>query len=499
MHSPALPSHDQCEQARLSRDARFDGLFFTAVRSTGIYCRPVCPAPVPRKDNVSYYPSAAAAAADGYRPCLRCRPELSPDDACLLQDRTLNHALALLGEGILQEHPVSALAQALHLSPRQLQRLFVARLGATPAQLHATRRILLAKQLLTETTLPVTQVALAAGFNSLRRFNSAFRSGCGMPPSALRRQQAGVAAGEPVLRLAYRPPLDFAAMLAFLRKRAIPGIEQIDADSYRRVIVHDGHASLIRISAAPGRHELRLQLGASDPRAIPAIVARVRRIFDLDANLDAVHACLMRDPLLARGIAERPGLRVPGGWDGFEVAVRAVLGQQVSVAAATTLARRLVERFGGHLDGLPEGLDRQFPLPADLVDAPLESIGLPRTRAATVRALARACVEGRLQFSRAQTLERFVQQATALPGIGAWTAHYMALRALGLPDAFPAGDLVLQQVLGEGQRLGERATEARSQPWRPWRAYAVLHLWHLAATAESLPSSTSVDTPENPS
>src|SRR5690606_25828358 len=330
MHRPALPSQDQCEQARLSRDARFDGLFFTAVRSTGIYCRPVCPAPVPRKDNVSYYASAAAAAADGYRPCLRCRPELSPDDACLLQDRTLNHALALLGEGILQEHPVSTLAKALHLSPRQLQRLFVARLGATPAQLHATRRILLAKQLLSETTLPVTQVALAAGFNSLRRFNSAFRSGCGLPPSALRRQ-AAAPAGEPVLRLAYRPPLDFAAMLAFLRKRAIPGIEQIDADSYRRVIVHDGHASLIRISANPGRHELRLQLGASDPRAIPAIVARVRRMFDLDANLDAVHACLMREPLLARGIAERPGLRVPRGRDGFEAAVRALLGQQVSV------------------------------------------------------------------------------------------------------------------------------------------------------------------------
>ncbi|MGH8052584.1 MAG: AlkA N-terminal domain-containing protein [Stenotrophomonas sp.] len=481
MHTPSMPSHDQCEQARLARDARFDGLFFTAVRSTGIYCRPVCPAPPPRPRNVSYYPSAAAATAAGYRPCLRCRPELSPDDANLLQDHTLHRALTLLNEGILQDQSAAALATEMGLSARQLQRLFVARLGATPAQLHSTRRLLLAKQLLTETALPVTQIALAAGFNSLRRFNSAFLQGCGMPPSALRRQRGAVNGGEPVLRLAYRPPLDFNAMLAFLRRRSLPGIECINEDSYQRVIVANGSASLIRVTADPKRPELRLQLGTTDPRAIPAIVARVRRVFDLDADLRTVHASLEHEPLLARGIAERPGLRIPGGWDGFEVAARAVLGQQVSVAAATTLARRLVDRFGEHLPGMPEDLDRQFPAPATLVEAPLELIGLPRTRAATLRAVARACAEGRLDFSRAQTLEHFVQQATALPGIGPWTAHYMALRAMGMPDAFPAGDLVLQQVLGEGTRLSEKQTEARSQAWRPWRAYAVLHLWHLSA------------------
>ena len=481
MHNPSLPSYEQCEQARLARDARFDGLFFTAVRSTGIYCRPVCPAPPPHRRNVSYYPSAAAASADGYRPCLRCRPELSPDDANLVQDRTLHRALVLLNEGILQDQPVDALARAMELSPRQLQRLFVARLGATPAQLHTTRRLLLAKQLLTETALPVTQVALAAGFNSLRRFNSAFLAGCGMPPSALRKQHGAVAGGEPVLRLAYRPPLDFPLMLAFLRRRSLPGIECIGQDSYQRVIVSNGSASLIRVTADPRRPELRLQLGTTDPRAIPAIVAKVRRVFDLDADLGTVHAALAKEPLLARGIAQRPGLRIPGGWDGFEVAARAVLGQQVSVAAATTLARRLVDRFGAHLDGMPEGLDRQFPAPQALLDAPLESIGLPRTRAATLRAVAQACADGRLDFSRAQPLDHFVQQAVALPGIGPWTAHYMALRAMGMPDAFPAGDLILQQVLGEGQRLSERETERRSQPWRPWRAYAVLHLWHLAA------------------
>jgi len=304
-----------------------------------------------------------------------------------------------------------------------------------------------------------------------------------MPPTAIRRQRGVLADGALTLRLAYRPPLDFPAMLAFLRRRCIPGIEQIDADSYQRVIGPAERPSVIRVTADPRRSELLLQLGQVDPRAIPGIVRRVRRIFDLDADLRIVHASLSQEPLLARGIAQLPGLRVPGGWDGFEVAVRAVLGQQVSVAAAITLARRVVDRFGTPLQGMPEGLDRQFPSPAQLAEAPLEGIGLPRTRAATVRAVATAVAEGRLDFHAGQRLDAFIARCVALPGIGPWTAHYIALRALALPDAFPAGDLVLQQVLGGDTRLSERATEARSQAWRPWRAYAVLHLWHLATSA----------------
>lgn len=478
----ALPlDYAACESARLARDARFDGVFFTAVRSTGIYCRPVCPAPPPKPRNVDYYPTAAAAAAAGFRPCLRCRPELAPEAQDALSSETLQRALALIHDSFLQDAPVAELAARLGLSARQLQRLFVARLGAAPAQIHATRRLLLAKQLLTETALPITDVALASGYNSLRRFNAAFVDGCGMPPTAIRRQRGTLDAGALTLRLGYRPPLDFAAMLDFLRRRSIPGIECIGPDSYQRVIGPPERPSVIRVSADPKRSELLLQLGQVDPRAIPGIVRRVRRIFDLDADLRIVHATLGKDPLLARGIAQRPGLRVPGGWDGFEVAVRAVLGQQVSVAAATTLARRVVDRFGDALDGMPEGLDRQFPTPQALADAPLESIGLPRTRAATVRAVAAAVVDGRLDFSAGQRLETFVARCVALPGIGPWTAHYMALRALALPDAFPAGDLVLQQVLGGDTRLSERATEARSHAWRPWRAYAVLHLWYLSA------------------
>ncbi len=486
MHPAFLPTYALCEQARLARDARFDGVFFTAVRSTGIYCRPVCPAPPPRRHNVDYYPTAAAAAAAGFRPCLRCRPELAPEAQQHLQEETLRRGLGLIAEGLLQEQPVTALATRLGLSARQLQRLFVARLGATPAQIHANRRLLLAKQLLTETSLSATDVAMAAGFNSLRRFNDAFLRGCGMPPTAIRRQRGQVPCGELVLRLGYRPPLDFAAMLQFLRRRALPGIEAIDGAVYRRVVGSPGRASVLEVRADPRRPELLLRLGDVDPRSIPDLVRRVRRLFDLDADLRTVHATLARDPLLAGAIERRPGLRVPGGWDGFEVAVRAVLGQQVSVAAATTLASRLVQQFGEPLPGMPEGLDRQFPSPARLADAPLEGIGLPRTRAATLRALAIACRDGQLDFSSGQGLEDFVQRCVALPGIGPWTAHYIALRALSLPDAFPAGDLVLQQVLGQGVRLSERATEARSQAWRPWRAYAVLHLWHLAANPVQL-------------
>ena len=483
MHTSSLPSQAQCEQARRARDPRFDGLFYTAVRTTGIYCRPVCPAPAALQRNVHYFASAAAAAAAGYRPCLRCRPELSP--ARPGQQPALQQALALVNEGFLQDQPVTTLARRVGLGPRQLQRLFIQQFGATAHQLHRNNRLLLAKQLLSETRLAITEVAAAAGFNSLRRFNAAFAAACRMTPTALRQHAGPLSAGQPVLRLAYRPPLDFTSMLAFLARRSLPGIEQVHPQYYRRVLVVDGRASVIGVRACPRRPELLLELGDTAPTAIPAVLARVRQLFDLDADLATVHACLQHEPLLAQGIAARPGLRIPGGWDGFEVAVRAVLGQQVSVAAATTLARRLVDAFGIPLPGMPAGLDRQFPSPTQLCQAPLEQIGLPRSRAATLRALASACVLGRLDFSPARPLQAFIDQATALPGIGPWTAHYIALRGLSQPDAFPAGDLVVQQVLGQGQRLSQAQAEQRSQRWRPWRAYAVLHLWHLAPTPSS--------------
>ncbi len=486
MHGETLPSREVRFRAMAAKDHRFDGLFFIAVRTTGIYCRPVCPAPPPKRQNISFYPNAAAAATAGYRPCLRCRPELSPEAHAQVREDTVRRALAMIAEGALQDDSCASLAARVGLSARQLQRVFLTHVGATPHAVHATRRLLLAKQLLTETALPVTDVALAAGYNSLRRFNAAFKDGCGMPPGAIRRQKSADAApsGTLTLRLGYRPPLDFPRLLAFLAKRSIPGIERVNADSYERVVGTTDAPAWIRVSEVAARPELRLEIDAADPRAIPDIVRRVRRMFDLDADLRAVHAVFADDPSLARAIALHPGLRVPCGWDGFELAVRAVLGQQISVAGATTLARRLVDTWGVQRTAITAGrigLDRAFPSPQCLRDAPLENIGLPRTRAATLRALSAAVAEGRLSFEAGQTLEAFVQRATALPGIGAWTAQYIAMRALALPDAFPAGDLVLQQRLAPPglARLSERATEARSQAWRPWRAYAVLHLWHL--------------------
>jgi len=485
MSYASMPSPAICDRARASKDARFDGLFFTAVRSTRIYCRPVCPAPTPKRSNVLYYPTAAAASAAGYRPCLRCRPELSPDAHARGGEDTVQRALELIADGVLQDASIETLATQVGIGSRQLRRVFLARTGATPIAVHTTRRLLLAKQLLTETTLPVTQVALAAGFNSLRRFNTAFLEGCGMPPTAIRRQRGETPSGALTLRLGYRPPLAFEAMLAFLARRAIPGIERVGADSYERVVGPTNASTWIRVTASTAKPELLLEISNTDPRAIPEIVRRVRRVFDLDADLVAVHAALREEPLLAKAIRKRPGLRVPGGWDGFEIAVRAVLGQQISVAGATTLARRLVDAYGetrtptrdGHA---PDDLNRAFPPPQRLRDAPLEALGMPKSRAATLRSLCAAVVDGRVDFSVGQRLDTFVEKMTALPGIGTWTAHYIAMRALGHPDAFPAGDLVLQQVLGGGQRLSERATDARSQAWRPWRAYSVLHLWHLA-------------------
>jgi AraC family transcriptional regulator of adaptative response / DNA-3-methyladenine glycosylase II len=484
MSYASMPSSTICDRARASKDARFDGLFFTAVRSTGIYCRPVCPAPTPKRSNVSYYPSAAAATSAGYRPCLRCRPELSPEANARGGDDTVQRALALIADGVLQDASIEALASQVGIGGRQLRRVFLARTGATPIAVHTTRRLLLAKQLLTETTLPVTQVALAAGFNSLRRFNAAFLEGCGMPPTAIRRLRGETPDSALTLRLGYRPPLDFSAMLAFLGKRAIPGIERIGVDSYERVIGPVDASAWIRVTADPVKPELRLEISNTDPRAIPDIVRRVRRVFDLDADLAAVHSVLRDEPLLAKAIRKHPGLRVPGGWDGFEIAVRAVLGQQVSVAGATTLARRIVDAYGASRIDARAGLDRLFPTPQHLREAPLEAIGLPKSRAATLRSLANAVIDSRIHFGPGQRLDAFVESMVALPGIGPWTAHYIAMRALGHPDAFPAGDLVLQQVMGGDTRLSERATDARSQAWRPWRAYAVLQLWHLSNDAK---------------
>ncbi|WP_426689738.1 AlkA N-terminal domain-containing protein [Rhodanobacter ginsengiterrae] len=485
--APALPAPHVCEQARRSRDARFDGLFFTAVSSTGIYCRPVCPAPAAKRANVRYFANAAAAEAAGYRPCLRCRPELAPGhDEWPRGNRLVAHALKLIEAGALAEQSLDALAMCVGIGARQLRRLFVDHVGAPPISVHTTRRLLFAKQLLTETALPVTEVALAAGFGSLRRFNAAFAQANRMAPRELRRHPRAVAGAPLLLRLGYRPPYAFDAVLAFLRTRALPGVELVDEHAYARVFGPAHTPGWLRLRAWPGgEHALQLELVCPQPTQILGVVTTLRRMFDLDANPQAITDTFRHDPILGPLRQRLPGLRLPGGWDGFEIAVRAILGQQISVAAARTLATRIVLRWGEPLPSAPlPGLERLFPTAAVLAAADLREIGVTGARAATINGVARAMLDGRVDFRAGQSLDEFVARWVALPGIGAWTAHYIAMRALGDPDAFPAADLILRrEATTAATPLDTRALTAQAEAWRPWRAYAVMHLWRNAADA----------------
>lgn len=486
-HIATLPAVHVCERARLSRDARFDGLFFTAVTSTRIYCRPVCPAPSPKPANVRYYASAAAAEAAGFRPCLRCRPELAPGNAAWRHgEHVVARALKLIDAGLLTEHSLAAMAARVGVGARQLRRLFVAHLGVPPIEVHTTRRLLFARQLLTETALPVTEVALAAGFGSLRRFNAAFAQANRMPPRELRRQPRTATGDALVLRLGYRPPYDFEALLGFLRARALPGVERVGTHDYARTFGPAAAPGWLRLGTWPGgRHELKLELHCPQPAQVLSMVTRLRRMFDLDADPWAIAAALGSSALLKPLLRKRPGLRLPGGWDGFEIAVRAVLGQQVSVAAARTLAARIVQRYGETLAAPPApGLERLFPTPERLAAADLREIGVTAARAATIRGMAQALRDGRIDFRAEQSLDAFVERWVALPGIGEWTAHYVAMRALSHPDAFPAADLILRRAAaGAGPELSAKALTALAEAWRPWRAYAVMHLWRSAADA----------------
>ena len=482
--SPTPLDRQICDQARLSRDTRFDGLFFTAVTSTGIYCRPVCPAPSPKPQNVRYYPTAAAAEAAGFRPCLRCRPELAPgNDSWRHGDHVVARALKLIEHGELDTLSLEDLAQRVGVGSRQLRRLFVDKLGAPPIHVHTTRRLLFAKQLLTETAMPITEVAMASGFGSLRRFNTAFLQANRISPRELRRHPRAAPGEALVLRMGYRPPYDFGAILAFLRGRALPGVEVVDEHSYSRVFGSTDTPGWLRVTAWPGNEPaLQLQLHCPEPQHMLHVVGRLRRMFDLDAEPQAINESLRGDRLLKPMLRKYPGLRLPGGWDGFEIAVRAILGQQVSVAAARTLASRIVHRYGTPLNvpGQPN-LERLFPGPEQLADADLTTIGLTRARAETVRGMARAMLEGRVDFRSEQSLDEFVERWIALPGIGEWTAHYMAMRALSHPDAFPAADLILRRAAADGgDALSTKALTERAQGWRPWRAYTVMHLWRAA-------------------
>jgi len=476
-----------CYRAISTRDARFDGRLFVGVSTTGIYCRPICPARTPKFENVSFYPSAAAAQEAGFRPCLRCRPETSPALAFWRgTSNTVSRALALIEAGGLDEADVDGLAERLGVGARQLRRLFRQHVGASPIAVAQTRRVLLAKQLIHETTLPMAEVALASGFNSVRRFNETFAHLFGRAPASLRRirERGKRDAGALSVHLAYRPPYDWDAMLAFLAPRAIPGVETVTDNRYRRSIAI-GEASGVLCVAPADRNRVTVTVRFPNMAALSTIIARVRRVFDLAADPDTIGAHLAQDPALAPLVRARPGLRVPGAWDGFELAVRAIFGQQITVPAATRLLGRLVELHGV---ALPEemrgvdGLTHVFPSPARIAGIEL-GLGMPRARAAAVTSLATALVADPAIFSPGISLDGAIAKLRALPGIGEWTAQYIAMRELREPDAFPAADIGLIRAMAapDGRRPTPPELLALAERWRPWRAYAALHLWASGA------------------
>ncbi len=470
-----------CDRARRSRDARFDGRFFIAVTSTGIYCRPICPARTAKDEHVRYFPTAAAAEAAGFRPCLRCRPEASPGTPAWLGTSGLvSRALRLIGDGALDDAGVEPLADRLGVTGRHLRRLFIQHLGATPLDVAMTRRVHFAKKLLDETTLPINQVAFASGFRSLRRFNSQMRRTYSRTPTELRRHTRQQPEGEPGryrFRLAYRPPYDWEAILSFLAARATPAVESVGACHYRRTIALDGKHGIVEVSPVESRSALWVDVRFSNPQALLTIVERVRRMFDLGADPTVIREHLIDDPLLRVPFTRHPGVRTPGAWDGFELAVRAILGQQVSVRAATTLAGRIAWTFGQPIVD-DRGLNRLFPTAATLSTAALERVGVMPARARTIRTLARRVVDGSISFDVGREIESVAQALLGVPGIGDWTAQYIAMRAYGEPDAFPSGDLVLRRAAGG---CTAKELDRRSQAWRPWRSYAVMLLWQSGA------------------
>jgi AraC family transcriptional regulator of adaptative response / DNA-3-methyladenine glycosylase II len=472
---------DLCYRALRSRDQRFDGRFFVGVVTTGIYCRPVCPAPTPKRRNVRFFACAAAAAAAGLRPCLRCRPEASPGTpAWLGTSATVSRALRLIEQGALDRGDVEALAQRMGIGERHLRRLFETHLGVPPLAVAQTRRIHFAKRLIDETALPMSEIAFAAGFSSIRRFNAALRGAYGRSPTELRRrgrERSGASA--PIeLRLAYRAPFDWEGMLAFLAPRATPGVEVVTPEAYRRSIDLGGAAGVLEVRHDPAGGGLLLRLPAATSRALVEAVHRVRRLFDLGADPAAIATHFAGDPDLAPRFRRRAGLRIPGAWDGFELAVRAVLGQQVSVARGTEIAGKLTAAFGRPLADAEPGVDALFPTPEALAEADVAGLGLmPAARAEAVRALARAVRGGELALDGARDREAAVEALLRLPGVGPWTAEVVAMRALGEPDAFPAGDLGLRRALGPGSPLSPGALATRAEAWRPWRAYAAVALW----------------------
>jgi AraC family transcriptional regulator, regulatory protein of adaptative response / DNA-3-methyladenine glycosylase II len=469
-------SEDQCYQAILSRDRRFDGVFFVGVSSTCIYCRSICTAKKPRRDNCTFYRSAAAAEQAGYRPCLRCRPELAPGQAQIdAVGRLAAAAASQIEDGALTARSLGELAISLGVSDRHLRRVIQQEFGVSPIQLAQTQRLLLAKRLLTDSNLSIADVAFASGFSSVRRLNTLFQTRYHLNPTQLRKTQH---VPQDIIRceLGYRPPFDWQALLGFLQGREIAGVESISNGCYHRTVEINGMQGWMRVSLIPNQSKLQVELSASLMAGILPILKRVKALFDL-----AAEPMIVAEHLGDLAIS-LPGLRLPGAFDGFEVVVRAILGQQVSVKAATTLMGRFVQAVGTPIATPIDGLTHLTPTPAQVARLDfrdLTALGILQTRAKSILSIAQALLHGDLSLAPDQDIEIAIGQLKALPGIGDWTAQYIAMRVLAYPDAFPHGDLALMRVLGvEKPKQALKIAEV----WRPWRSYAAMHLWKSLET-----------------
>jgi AraC family transcriptional regulator of adaptative response / DNA-3-methyladenine glycosylase II len=476
---------ERCYRAVASKDARFDGVFFTAVTSTGIYCRPSCPALTPQRRNVRFYRTAAAAQSAGFRACKRCRPDSTPGSPDWdVRADVAGRAMRLIADGVVDRDGVGGLAQRLGYSERHLHRQLVTALGAGPLALARARRAQTARLLIETTALPLADVAFAAGFASVRQFNDTVREVYAATPRELRALRragdpsAAVAApaGTVTVRLAVRRPFDAASLLRFLADHAVAGVEEVVGSVYRRTLRLPRGPGIVELDLADDTVRACLQL--SDLRDVPAAIERSRRMLDLDADPLAVCDTLARGGVLASLVRRRPGLRVPGGADGAEVALRAVVGQQVSVAGARTVLAGLVQRAGEPLPAPDGGLTHLFPEPFALADVPAGELPMPRARGHALQRLSASLAAGELRLDRGADRDEAIARLRALPGIGPWTASYVALRALGDPDAFLPADVGLRRALERREQPGSpREAEAMAEAWRPWRSYALMHLW----------------------
>lgn len=483
---------DIYERARLARDPRFDGQFFIGVNTTGIYCRPICPAVSPKRENIAFFPSAAAAGEAGFRPCLRCRPECAPGTpAWSGTSTTVRRGLKLISGGALDDGNVEQLADRLGVTSRHLRRLFGKHLGASPLAVASTQRLHFAKRLIDETSMPMSRIAEASGYGSVRRFNDSMKANYGRTPRELRRtstrRQPALDAATLSVRLSYRKPFQWHSLLQFFAMRATPGVESVSGDRYWRTASLNGSHAIIELQPDETDSHLLLTLRGVATASLFEIVQRCREMFDLDAPVADISAVLEKDRVLAGLLQKQPGVRVPGCWDGFELTVRAILGQQVSVKAATTLAGRIAANYGEAL-ALPDGvaqdeLTRVFPTAERLLRARLENCGIIRARAETIRSVARAVTCGELLFDASQDPDEFCETLKSIKGIGDWTAQYVAMRCLKNPDAFPASDLGLIKAIERPQRVTPAKLLARAEEWRPWRAYAALLLWSSDASS----------------